>query len=80
MKKTRSLRLLLSAATVALVALAGAPRAAAENLCDSSVNDCRAQLLTLIQNEQVGIDVGFWFMQDARYSAAIIKHYLPYGA
>ncbi|MGH7634018.1 MAG: phospholipase D-like domain-containing protein, partial [Gemmatimonadaceae bacterium] len=54
---------------------AAAPRAAAENLCDSSVANCRTQLLTLIQNEHVGIDVAFWFMQDARYSNEIIKRW-----
>jgi hypothetical protein len=30
-------------------------------------------VITLIRNEQAGIDLGFWFMQDARYMAEIIK-------
>jgi phosphatidylserine/phosphatidylglycerophosphate/cardiolipin synthase-like enzyme len=46
---------------------------ASETLCDPSFQNCRDLLLTLIQNETVGIDVAFWFMQDARYEAAIVK-------
>jgi PLD-like domain len=30
-------------------------------------------LLQLIDNEQQGIDVAFWFMEDARYSAALVQ-------
>ena len=43
-----------------------------EQLCDSSFENCRNQLISLIQAEQVEIDVGFWFMEDARYSNAIV--------
>ena len=46
---------------------------AADTLCDPATSDCRAQVLTLIQNERVGIDVGFWFMQDARYMSEIVR-------
>jgi len=62
---------------VALFALAVfAPSArAADTLCDPSVSNCRTQLLTLIQNEKVGIDVAFWFMQDSRYMNEIIKRW-----
>ncbi|HZP48138.1 MAG TPA: phospholipase D-like domain-containing protein [Vicinamibacterales bacterium] len=52
----------------------GAP-AAAESLCDPAYQDCRTPLLNLINNETVGIDVAFWFMEDARYSAAIINRW-----
>jgi phosphatidylserine/phosphatidylglycerophosphate/cardiolipin synthase-like enzyme len=48
------------------------PAAALERFCDSSYEDCRAPLLSLIANERVGIDVAFWFMEDARYTAALI--------
>ena len=48
---------------------------ASETLCDPSFQSCRDQLLTLIQNETVGIDVAFWFMQDARFEAAIVKRW-----
>ena len=47
----------------------------ADSLCDPSNSNCRTQLLTLIQNEKVGIDVAFWFMQDSRYMNAIIQRW-----
>ncbi|HVZ23933.1 MAG TPA: phospholipase D-like domain-containing protein, partial [Vicinamibacterales bacterium] len=49
--------------------------AAAPRWCDTSFEDCRTPLLDLINNETVGIDVAFWFMEDARYSAAIINRF-----
>jgi phosphatidylserine/phosphatidylglycerophosphate/cardiolipin synthase-like enzyme len=61
---------------LALTLLAFAPSArAADTLCDPSTSNCRTQLLTLIQNEQIGIDVGFWFMQDSRYMTEIVKRW-----
>jgi regulation of enolase protein 1 (concanavalin A-like superfamily) len=51
------------------------PTLALERQCDTSFEDCRAPLLDLINNETVGIDVAFWFMEDARYSAAIIRRF-----
>jgi phosphatidylserine/phosphatidylglycerophosphate/cardiolipin synthase-like enzyme/regulation of enolase protein 1 (concanavalin A-like superfamily) len=48
---------------------------ALERLCDPAFEDCRVPLLNLIQNEQVGIDVAFWFMTDTRYSDAIISRW-----
>jgi phosphatidylserine/phosphatidylglycerophosphate/cardiolipin synthase-like enzyme len=44
---------------------------AQDRLCDPANEDCRAILLNYIANERVGIDVGFWFMEDARYTAAL---------
>ena len=49
--------------------------AAADRLCDASFQNCRTQLLELIRAEQVGIDVAFWFMEDRRYSAALIERW-----
>jgi phosphatidylserine/phosphatidylglycerophosphate/cardiolipin synthase-like enzyme len=46
-----------------------------ERLCDNAFEDCRAPILQLIQNENVGIDVSFWFMTDSRYSQEIIKRW-----
>jgi len=61
---------------VALLAAVPATRsAAADRFCDPSYEDCRAPLLTLIANERVGIDLGFWFMEDARYTTALIKRF-----
>ena len=60
--------------TLSVLAVAPAARGA-DTLCDPSKDNCRTQLLTLIQNENVGIDVGFWFMQDSRYEDAIVKRW-----
>jgi phosphatidylserine/phosphatidylglycerophosphate/cardiolipin synthase-like enzyme len=47
----------------------------ADTLCDPAASDCRAQVITLIRNEQVGIDVAFWFMQDSRYMSEIVRRW-----
>src|SRR5215471_10575149 len=60
--------------TLCLLASSTATRAA-DTLCDPSAVNCRTQLLTLIQNENVGLDVAFWFMQDQRYSAEIVRRW-----
>jgi phosphatidylserine/phosphatidylglycerophosphate/cardiolipin synthase-like enzyme len=49
--------------------------AALERICDPAYESCRTPLLALIDNERVGIDVAFWFMEDARYSAALIRRF-----
>jgi phosphatidylserine/phosphatidylglycerophosphate/cardiolipin synthase-like enzyme len=65
---------LFTALTSALLALLASPAAAvaAESLCDSSYQDCRTPLIQLIRSENVGIDVGFWFMEDQRYVTEVI--------
>src|SRR5689334_14660623 len=65
----RSLCLSLIAAP--LLVLAGAANTAAqgrEQLCDPANENCRDILINYIRNERVGIDVAFWFMEDARYT------------
>jgi phosphatidylserine/phosphatidylglycerophosphate/cardiolipin synthase-like enzyme len=47
--------------------------ARADQLCDPSFEDCRAPLINLIRAERVGIDVAFWFMEDARYSGELAR-------
>ncbi len=71
------IRLLLRALPFALAVVCLHPdrAAAADRFCDPSFEDCRAPLLTLIANERVGIDLGFWFMEDARYTTALIKRF-----
>ena len=44
-----------------------------ERLCDPTFQDCRADILTYIQQETVGIDMGFWMMGDARYSNELVR-------
>ena len=65
---------LVTAVALFVTVVGTAPRAAAaDELCDASFQDCRTRLLDLIEAETVGIDVAFWFMEDARYSAALIE-------
>ena len=49
------------------------PASASERLCDASFEDCRAQLIQLIQNENVEIDAAFWFMDDPDLSGPLTK-------
>ena len=58
--------------SIALGAFA-TPARALDRLCDPSYEDCRAILINYIRNENVGIDVGFWFMEDARYTTELAK-------
>src|SRR6476646_7285660 len=63
-------------AVVMFAAISGArPAGAAESLCDPSYQNCRDQLLSLIDNESVGIDAGFWFMEDQRFVSHIIARW-----
>ena len=39
---------------------------AQEKLCDTSVENCRIPLVSLIRQERIGIDVGVWFFKDTR--------------
>jgi uncharacterized protein (DUF2141 family) len=43
-----------------------------QRMCDPTFEDCRADILTYIQQETVEIDMGFWMMTDARYSNALV--------
>lgn len=69
---TLLMRLMLAFLLSAATAL---PAYSEDRLCDPAFEDCRAPLLELIRNENVGIDVGFWFMEDARYSAALLERW-----
>jgi hypothetical protein len=63
-------------ATIVLgLLLAAVPREARalERLCEPAAEDCRAEVLALIAAETVEIDVGLWFMEDARWATAIIR-------
>jgi phosphatidylserine/phosphatidylglycerophosphate/cardiolipin synthase-like enzyme len=65
------------ASSIAFVALAAgaSPASAQDRLCDPGEEDCRAILLNHIRTETVGIDVGFWFMEDARYTTELIRRF-----
>jgi len=70
---TARLRWLSGALLVAAAVVVPQPAAALERFCDPAFEDCRAPLIDLIDRETVGIDVGFWFMEDARYSSALAR-------
>jgi hypothetical protein len=53
-----------------LLVLSGSARAA-DRLCDPGAEDCRTILINYIRAERVGIDVAFWFMEDARYTTEL---------
>jgi mitochondrial cardiolipin hydrolase len=64
-----------AAFTLAFALFAPTRANASETLCDSSYSNCRDQLLALIDNEKVGIDAGFWFMEDQRFVTHIIARW-----
>ena len=69
-----NLRKLLALTLLLVGSLPTASIAEAQDvLCDPAYEDCREPILTLIRNEQIGIDVAFWFMEDARYSNELIR-------
>ncbi|MEA2462745.1 MAG: hypothetical protein QOJ98_492, partial [Acidobacteriota bacterium] len=73
---TRALLAVVAVLAVASGAIAQTtPQGPKEWLCDASYQDCRAPLIDLIQNETVGIDLAFWFMQDARFKTEIIRRW-----
>lgn len=55
--------------------IAAPSAAAAERLCDTSFEDCRAPLLTLISNERARIDVAFNMMEDPVIADALISRF-----
>ena len=77
-RRHRVIQILLRSAVGAcafLLASSSTPAHATDLLCDPSFDNCRTQLLALIAGEKVEIDVGFWFMQDARYANAIVQRF-----
>ncbi|HEX6973198.1 MAG TPA: phospholipase D-like domain-containing protein, partial [Vicinamibacterales bacterium] len=54
---------------------AAAPAQALDRLCDPGNENCRTILINYIRQETVGIDVGFWFMEDARYTTELINRF-----
>jgi phosphatidylserine/phosphatidylglycerophosphate/cardiolipin synthase-like enzyme len=64
-------RIALVAVVLAGTFFAARPAAGLDRLCDPAFENCRTQLLDLINRETQGIDVSFWFMEDPRYLAAI---------
>ena len=68
----------MAALAFCFIAAVPAPSAAQtlrsqERLCDPTFEDCRADILTYIRQETVGIDMAFWMMADARYSNELVN-------
>ena len=47
------------------------PGHALEKICDTAFEECRKPLIELIDKETSRIDFAFWFLEDARISAAV---------
>src|SRR4029078_12898347 len=67
----------LPAFIFAVILISASNVAAQERLCDPQFEDCRDQLINLINNEPPsgGIDVAFWYMADDRYVWALANAY-----
>jgi phosphatidylserine/phosphatidylglycerophosphate/cardiolipin synthase-like enzyme len=61
----------VAAATVLACLCLASAAGAQDRLCDPGGESCRSILLDHIKAETVGIDVAFWFMEDARFTAAL---------
>jgi phosphatidylserine/phosphatidylglycerophosphate/cardiolipin synthase-like enzyme len=70
-----SLSRVIVALAVGVLASAPAGARAADRLCDASFQNCRTPLISLINAERIGIDIGFWFMEDMRYVTAIVDRF-----
>jgi PLD-like domain len=73
----RGFALLRKILVLTTLVLAAARPASAQGaysfLCDPAYENCRTPIIQLIRNETVGIDVGFWFMEDSRYATELIR-------
>jgi hypothetical protein len=54
-------------------AAAQIPTPPGEVFCDPAKDNCRVPLIWLIDHESAGIDAAWWFMEDSRFSAALIR-------
>jgi phosphatidylinositol-3-phosphatase len=63
------------AIAIILLASLSSQAQAQDRLCDTAFEDCRIPLWSLIDNETVGIDIAYWFMQDTSISNKIIARH-----
>jgi|GEM_PF-379292 len=70
--RTRKLHVAFAIILLTLVSTAAHSQ---ERLCDTAFEDCRIPLWSLIDNETVGIDVSYWFMQDTSIANKIIARW-----
>ena len=60
---------------LSLLLVITAPALGQDRLCDTAFEDCREPIWQLIDNETVGIDVAFWFMDDTSYVPKLINKF-----
>jgi len=67
----------LKAGWLILISCLALPNAALglEQICEPANTNCRTVLINLIRAERVGIDVAFWFMEDARYTTELVNRF-----
>ncbi len=65
----------MAVASLLLSVCAGTAAQAQNRLCDPGAEDCRSILVNYIRAEKTGIDVAFWFMEDARYTTELINRF-----
>ncbi|HET9527059.1 MAG TPA: phospholipase D-like domain-containing protein, partial [Pyrinomonadaceae bacterium] len=70
----RSKNLYVAIAVILLASLSASAQSQ-ERLCDTAFEDCRAPLWNLIDNETVGIDIAYWFMQDTSLANKVIARW-----
>ena len=74
-RRIASVLCLLCSLTLFAPGVATAQYPVQQRLCDVAYQNCRTQILDLINAEPASgsIDVAFWFMEDARYSNALVN-------
>lgn len=65
----------VSAVVLGFIGGSAVPARALDRLCDPGNENCRTILINYIRQETIGIDVGFWFMEDARYTTELINRF-----
>jgi phosphatidylserine/phosphatidylglycerophosphate/cardiolipin synthase-like enzyme len=71
--RTTVIRLLLTSCAVLTLPGVGYAQQLGNYMCDPGAENCRGKLIALIDAEQQAIDAAFWFMEDTRFSQALIR-------
>lgn len=73
--RTRTIQVALAVILLTLVSTVSTHAQSQERLCDTAYEDCRVPLWSLIDNETVGIDIAYWFMQDTSIANKVIARW-----
>lgn len=71
----RALKLFTFGALLTLLAASPARAQGVERLCDPAFEDCRQVLINYIRAEKAGLDLAFWFMEDAWIASEVINRH-----